>query len=214
MCRTIGSRCTIGWRTEKIGGFLSAANPEGKRALGYYDATTLNYYYALANTFAIGDRYFSAVPGPTFPNRMFFLSASSFGHAKNTAPPPRATRAHGCSTSWKKKNMSWVRVLGGLHLRGRHVPAPAQGEGRALSAHFRISIRMHLKARVAYRFSRGSSPLMRARYQPTSTRLPTCRSAKPSRRARDRLGDEQHDMAEHCAVPHATTSTAMASSIT
>lgn len=73
----------------KMSGFLSAANPEGKRALGYYDASTLNYYYALANTFAIGDRYFASVPGPTFPNRMFFLSASSFGHAKNTAPPPR-----------------------------------------------------------------------------------------------------------------------------
>ena len=91
----------------KMSGFLSGANPEGKRALGYYDATTLNYYYALANTFAIGDRYFSAVPGPTFPNRMFFLSASSFGHAKNTAPPPRdeeRTLLH----QLEEKNMSWI----------------------------------------------------------------------------------------------------------
>lgn len=73
----------------RMGGFLSAANPEGRRALGYYDATTLGYYYELAKTFAIGDRYFASVPGPTFPNRMFFLSGSSFGHAVNTAPPPR-----------------------------------------------------------------------------------------------------------------------------
>ncbi len=73
----------------RMNGFLTAASPDGKRALGYYDASTLGYYYALANTFAIGDHYFAAVPGPTFPNRMFALSASSFGHAKNTAPPPR-----------------------------------------------------------------------------------------------------------------------------
>ncbi len=73
----------------KMDGFLSAANPRGRRAIGYYDQTTLPFYYALANTFAIGDRYFAAVPGPTFPNRMFFLSASSFGHAVNTPPPPR-----------------------------------------------------------------------------------------------------------------------------
>ncbi|HWZ92430.1 MAG TPA: alkaline phosphatase family protein, partial [Polyangiaceae bacterium] len=91
----------------RMTGFLTAANPEGKRALGYYDATTLGYYYALANTFAIGDRYFAAVPGPTFPNRMFFLSASSFGHAKNTAPPPRdeeRTLFH----QLEKKGLSWV----------------------------------------------------------------------------------------------------------
>jgi len=91
----------------KMTGFISAANPNGKRALGYYDATTLGYYYALANTFAIGDRYFAAVPGPTFPNRMFFLSASSFGHAANTPPPPRdeeRTLFH----QLEKKGLSWV----------------------------------------------------------------------------------------------------------
>ena len=73
----------------KMGGFLTSGNPGGRRSLGYYDQSTLGYYYALANTFAIGDRYFASVPGPTFPNRMFFLSASSFGHAKNTPPPAR-----------------------------------------------------------------------------------------------------------------------------
>jgi len=91
----------------KMSGFLSAANPEGKRALGYYDASILGYYYALANTFAIGDRYFAAVPGPTFPNRMFFLSASSFGRAKNTVPPPvdeERTLLH----QLEKRGLSWV----------------------------------------------------------------------------------------------------------
>jgi phospholipase C len=91
----------------KMTGFVAAANPDGKRALGYYDQSTLGYYYALANTFAIGDRYFASVPGPTFPNRMFFLSATSFGHAKNTPPPPRdeeSTLFH----QLEEKGLSWI----------------------------------------------------------------------------------------------------------
>lgn len=91
----------------KMNGFLAAANPDGRRALTYYDADTLGYYYALASTFAIGDRYFAAVPGPTFPNRLFALSASSFGHAVNTAPPPQdeeRTLFH----QLEKKGLPWV----------------------------------------------------------------------------------------------------------
>jgi phospholipase C len=97
----------------KMNGFLAAANPDGRRALAYYDQGTLGYYYALASTFAIGDRYFAAVPGPTFPNRMFFLSASSFGHAVNTPPPPRdeeRTLFH----QLEAKRLSWV-----LYAQGR-----------------------------------------------------------------------------------------------
>ncbi|HEY3255750.1 MAG TPA: alkaline phosphatase family protein, partial [Polyangiaceae bacterium] len=71
----------------KMDGFVSTSNPKGKRALGYYDASDIGYYYALANTFAIGDRYFASILGPTWPNRMFFHSASTFGHIGNTAPP-------------------------------------------------------------------------------------------------------------------------------
>src|SRR6188768_3016742 len=71
----------------KMDGFVSTSNPKGKRALAYYDASDLDYYYVLANTFAIGDRYFASMLGPTWPNRMFFHSGSSFGHIGNTAPP-------------------------------------------------------------------------------------------------------------------------------
>ena len=92
---------------DRMNGFLSAANPSGRRALAYYDEATLGYYYALANTFAIGDRYFAAVPGPTFPNRMFSLAASSFGHAANTVPPPR-DEEHTLFHQLERKGLSWV----------------------------------------------------------------------------------------------------------
>ena len=58
--------------------------------MGFYTQGDLPFYYALAETFAINDRYFSPVLGPTFPNRAFALAATSFGHL-NTAeqfPPP------------------------------------------------------------------------------------------------------------------------------
>jgi phospholipase C len=67
----------------QMNGFVAAANPGGRRALGYYDGGALNYYHWLANTFALGDRYFASVPGPTYPNRMFLLSGWSHNHTKN-----------------------------------------------------------------------------------------------------------------------------------
>ena len=63
--------------------FVIQNNPDGERAIGYYDQTDLPFYYALATTFAIGDRYFCSVLGPTFPNRSYLLAATSFGHIRN-----------------------------------------------------------------------------------------------------------------------------------
>jgi phospholipase C len=48
--------------------------------MGYYTQTDLPFYYSLASTFAIDDRYFSSVLGPTFPNRSYLYAATSFGH--------------------------------------------------------------------------------------------------------------------------------------
>jgi phospholipase C len=58
--------------------------------MGFFDQGDLPFYYALAQTFAIGDRYFSSVMGPTFPNRSYLLAATSFGHLSTLeiAPPP------------------------------------------------------------------------------------------------------------------------------
>ncbi len=55
----------------------------GARAMGYYDEEDLPFYYWLAREFAIGDRYFASVRGPTWPNRMFSMAATSFGNGSN-----------------------------------------------------------------------------------------------------------------------------------
>jgi len=65
----------------------SSIDPDGTRAMGYYDWNDLNYYYALALDFATSDRWFSPVLSQTIPNRMYLFAGTSFGHA-NSAPPP------------------------------------------------------------------------------------------------------------------------------
>ena len=70
---------------------FTAANADstdttGSRAMGYYDASDLPFYYGLYSTFARGDRYFASVPGPTYPNREYLMAATSFGHIMNDLP--------------------------------------------------------------------------------------------------------------------------------
>ena len=69
-------------------GFVKASNPGGARAMGYYTNADLPYYYWLAKTFTISDRYFSSLLGPTFANRFFFYGASSWGATTTPAIPP------------------------------------------------------------------------------------------------------------------------------
>jgi phospholipase C len=65
-------------------------SPTDDATIGYYDQTDIPFYYNLAQQFAISDRHFASVLGPTFPNRAYFLAATSFGHltTDDTFPPP------------------------------------------------------------------------------------------------------------------------------
>ncbi|HUL98819.1 MAG TPA: alkaline phosphatase family protein, partial [Mycobacterium sp.] len=62
---------------------VADGDPTGSRTMGYYDQTDLPFYYGLFNTFAIGDRYFCSVLSQTFPNRLYLLAGTSFGHIRN-----------------------------------------------------------------------------------------------------------------------------------
>jgi phospholipase C len=62
---------------------VDAADPSGSRALGFYKKKELAYYFKLYRTFAIGDRYFASVLGPTYPNREYLMLATSFGRIRN-----------------------------------------------------------------------------------------------------------------------------------
>ena len=63
--------------------------PTDDDTMGFYTQEDLPFYYSLAQTFAIDDRYFCSVIGQTFPNRDYLMAATSFGHVttSETAPP-------------------------------------------------------------------------------------------------------------------------------
>jgi len=64
-------------------------NPTEDQTIGFYTQSDLPFYYDLAQKFAISDRYFAPVLGPTFPNRSYLMAATSFGHltTSDTFPP-------------------------------------------------------------------------------------------------------------------------------
>ena len=49
--------------------------------MGFYAGGMLPVLHALAGEFAVCDRWFSSLPGPTWPNRFFVHSGTSLGHA-------------------------------------------------------------------------------------------------------------------------------------
>jgi phospholipase C len=55
--------------------------------MGFYDATDLPYYYALAQAFAVSDRHFSSVQANTWPNRMFYMAGTARGITDDSFPP-------------------------------------------------------------------------------------------------------------------------------
>lgn len=71
----------------KMDGFVTSNEGEGHdgaRALGYLTEQSAPVGYFLAKNFAISDRHFCSLLGPTWPNRMYFYAASSFGLTNNT----------------------------------------------------------------------------------------------------------------------------------
>jgi phospholipase C len=64
------------------GGVKKCANPNDPMA--YYTRKDTPIYHAMFDNYAICDRYFCSVMGPTWPNRFYLHAASSGGIKKNT----------------------------------------------------------------------------------------------------------------------------------
>jgi phospholipase C len=64
----------------KMDGWLAAHRkvdgPAGPLTMGYHTRDDLPFYYALADAFTICDGYHCSLLGPTYPNRLYFMSAS------------------------------------------------------------------------------------------------------------------------------------------
>jgi len=63
-------------------GAVDAAECQGAGAavgMGYWTEDDLPFYYGLARTFPLADRWFSSCLGPTFPNRRFLIAGTAHG---------------------------------------------------------------------------------------------------------------------------------------
>ena len=75
-------------------GFVKGGGPV---AMGYWDSTDIPFYYGLAQTFPVADRYFCSVLAQTYPNRRFLVAGTAAGIISTTtdallAPaPPNGT---------------------------------------------------------------------------------------------------------------------------
>jgi phospholipase C len=66
-----------GWRMD---GFYTTG---GANTLGYYDEHDLPYYYSLFSQPTLCVNYFCSVMGPTYPNRLYLMAATSGGLTDN-----------------------------------------------------------------------------------------------------------------------------------
>jgi phospholipase C len=82
---------------DTTGSVTQTYDPNGTRAMGYYDQTDLPYYYDLATFFATSDTWYSPILANTVPNRMY---PDNTGHPLYAAP----TIFHAMNTD----NVSWL----------------------------------------------------------------------------------------------------------
>ena len=70
----------------KLNGFVKSGS--GPVSMGYWEKADLPFYYSLASTFPIADRYFCSVLGQTYPNRRYLLAAHVSRHGQRRRARP------------------------------------------------------------------------------------------------------------------------------
>jgi phospholipase C len=89
-------------------GFVTSAS--GPVAMGYWGRADLPFYFSLASTFPLADRWFCSLLGPTYPNRRYLTAATSAGMVDDvvgqvlSTSPPNGTifdRLDAYGVSWR-----------------------------------------------------------------------------------------------------------------
>jgi phospholipase C len=110
--RQLGPAEFMGFRLNFMDGFTLtnavSADPTGSRTMGHFTSADIPFYFGLYATFAMADRYFASVPGPTYPNRFFLIAGTSFGRIRNEFPqkateygPSIYDRLNDAGVAWK-----------------------------------------------------------------------------------------------------------------
>jgi phospholipase C len=80
----------ISWDNGTNMGFVMANGPS---AMGYWTRDDLPFYYSMARTFPIADRYFASVMAQTYPNRRFLMAGTALGDVSTNASGISSTDA-------------------------------------------------------------------------------------------------------------------------
>ncbi len=73
----------IQWNDGAMDGFVRS--PSGAAAMGYWTGVDVPFYYGLAKTFPLQDRWFASSFGQTYPNRRFLWCGSALGTVNSIA---------------------------------------------------------------------------------------------------------------------------------
>jgi phospholipase C len=128
----IGGGAMNGFVTS-FAGTLSRRGVQGgdpARVMGYYSALDVPVYDHLAREFAVCDRWFSSVPGATWPNRLYAIcgrAAGSRDDLPHNRPPlysqPSFVRhldAHGITWRWYSFEAGTLRLADAHYTLGHH----------------------------------------------------------------------------------------------
>lgn len=77
--------CHIQWNEGRLDGFVRSGS--GRTAMGYWTGEDIPFYWGLAKTFPLCDRYFASALTQTFPNRRFMWSGTAMGMVTTDIPP-------------------------------------------------------------------------------------------------------------------------------
>jgi phospholipase C len=116
----------IAWGGGANDGFVRASSTE---AMTFFDRVDLPFTYSLAAHFPLGERYFSSVLGPTYPNRRFLFAGTASGLTETDARTLQTPAAGGTifdrldhlGISWKTyfSNLPSMSIIPGALTRAR-----------------------------------------------------------------------------------------------
>ena len=61
------------------GGAMDGFADDRPGSMGYYTEDDLPFYYSLAKTFTLANRWFCSAPAQTYPNRRFLMAGTASG---------------------------------------------------------------------------------------------------------------------------------------
>ncbi len=115
------------------GGFVRSyarahpGDPDRGLVMGYYTGADLPVYDHLPREFCLCDRWFSAVPGATWPNRMYAAAGRADGSHDSPWVPlydlpsfARHLDAHGVSWRWYAHDVATLRLIDARYRLGHY----------------------------------------------------------------------------------------------